>query len=212
VCGYKVRGWDATTGYLLVEQRVPVYAYLPSHHGFSDLSFEALGKLRMSLLQKVKEEGMESLKKMARDLKRERRDRPKKVLKLMKSIFYGIPDAGQAFSMFVQGLHTKGCGLTQSEMNPCIFYKIDTDVTTKIITGYLVVMTWVDDCRYFGTPDLVKQYEKMISENCKCTLEGESKEFVSIQVHHDKENKRGNRADAGGLLREGSRAVQRVLA
>ncbi len=48
-------------------------------------------------------------------------------------------------------------------------------------------MTWVDDCRYFGTPDRVKQYEKKISENCKCTLEGGSKEFVSIQVHHDKE-------------------------
>jgi len=185
VCGYEVRGWDATTGYLQVEQRVPVYAYLPSHHGFSNLSFEALGELRMTLLQKVKEEGVESLRKMARDLKKERRDRPKKVLKLKKSI-YGIPDAGQAFSMFVQGLHTKGCGLTQSEMDPCIFYKIDTNTTTKKVEGYLVVMTWVDDCRYFGTPDLVKQYEKTISENCKCTLEGESKEFVSIQVHHDK--------------------------
>jgi hypothetical protein len=43
VCGYEMRGWDATIGYLQVEQRVPVYAYLPSHHGFSDLSFEALG-------------------------------------------------------------------------------------------------------------------------------------------------------------------------
>ncbi len=53
---------------------------------------------------------------MARDLKKERRDRPKKVLKLKKSI-YGIPDAG--------------CGLTQSEMDPCIFYKIDKNATTK---------------------------------------------------------------------------------
>ena len=185
VCGYEVRGWDATTGYLQVEQRVPVYAYLPSHHGFSNLSFEALGELRMSLLQKVKEEGTDSLRKMARDMKKERRDRPKKVLKLKKSI-YGIPDAGQAFSMFVQGLHTKGCGLTQSEMDPCIFYKIDTDATTKKVTGYLVVMTWVDDCRYFGTPELVKNYERTITDNCKCTLEGESKEFVSIQVNHDK--------------------------
>ncbi len=186
VCGYEVRGWDATTGYLQVEQRVPVYAYLPLHQGFLNLSFEALGELRMSLLQKVKEEGPESLKRMARDLKKERRDRPKKVLKLKKSIC-GIPHAGQAFSMFVQGLHTKGCGLTQSEMDPCIFFKIDTDATTRKVTGYLVVMTWVNDCRYFGTPDLVKQYEKTISENCKCTLEGESKEFVSIQVTHDKE-------------------------
>ena len=185
VCGYEVRGWDATTGYLQVEQRVPVYAYLPSHHGFSNLSFEALAELRMTLLEKIKEEGHESLKRMARDLKKERRDRPKRVLKLKKSI-YGIPDAGQAFSMFVQGLHTKGCGLTQSEMDPCIYYKIVTEPGTKRVKDYLVVMTWVDDCRYFGTPNLVKQYERTISENCKCTLEGEAKEFVSIQVSHDK--------------------------
>jgi hypothetical protein len=74
----------------------------------------------MTLLQKVKEEGPESLKRMARDLKKERRDRPKRVLKLKKSI-YGIPDAGQAFSMFVQGLHTKGCGLTQSDINGPVY-------------------------------------------------------------------------------------------
>jgi hypothetical protein len=104
----------------------------------------------------VKEEGIDSLRKMTRDLKKERRDRPKKVIKLKKSI-YGIPDAGQDFSMFAQGLHKKGCGLTQSKMNPCIFYKINTDETTKKVTGYLVVMTWVDDCRYFGTPNLVAQ-------------------------------------------------------
>jgi hypothetical protein len=175
VCGYEVRGWDATTGYLQVEQRVPIYAYLiPSHHGFSNLSFEALAELRATLLEVLKEEGIEGIKRMARKLKKERRDRPKSVLKLKKSI-YGIPDAGQAFSMFIQGLHTKGCGLTQSEMDPCIFYKIVTDENTKKVTGYLIVMTWVDDCRYFGTPELVKVYERTISENCKSTMEGETK-------------------------------------
>jgi hypothetical protein len=71
-------------------------------------------------------------------------------------------------------------------MDPCIFYKIDTDDNTKKVTGYLIVMTWVDDCRYFGTPELVRLYEKTISNNCKCTMEGETKEFVSIQVNHDK--------------------------
>jgi hypothetical protein len=184
VCGYEVRGWDATTGYLQVEQRVPIYAYLPSHHGFSDLSFEALAELRMTLLEILKEEGIEGIKRLARKLKKERRDRPKRVLKLNKSI-YGIPDAGQAFSMFIQGLHTKACGLTQSEMDPCIFYKIIIDERARKVTDYLIVMTWVDDCRYFGTPDLLRKYEETISGNCKCTMEGETKEFVSIQVKHD---------------------------
>jgi hypothetical protein len=115
VCGYEVRGWDATTGYLQVEQRVPIYAYLPSHHGFSNLSFEALAELRTTLLEILKEEGIEGIKRLSRKLKKERRDRPKSVLKLKKSI-YGIPDAGQAFSMFIQGLHTKACGLTQTKV------------------------------------------------------------------------------------------------
>jgi hypothetical protein len=52
------------------------------------------------------------------------------------------------------------------------------------VASYLVVITWVDDCRFFGTTDLVREYEDTISKNCKCTLEGLSKEFVSIQINH----------------------------
>ncbi len=53
--------------------------------------------------------------------------------------------------------------------------------------GYLIAITWVDDCRYFGTADLVEEYERLLMENCKCTLEGVAKEFVSIQIKHDME-------------------------
>ncbi len=35
-----------------------------------------------------------------------------------------------------------------------------------------------------GTSDLIKEYEDTISKNCKCTLEGVSREFVSIQINH----------------------------
>jgi hypothetical protein len=52
------------------------------------------------------------------------------------------------------------------------------------VASYLIVITWVDDCRFFGTNDLVKEYEETIFKNCKCTLEGVSKEFVSIQIKH----------------------------
>ena len=48
-----------------------------------------------------------------------------------------------------------------------------------------MTITWVDDCRYFGTDDLAREYEKVLVENCKCTLEGVAKECVSIQIHHD---------------------------
>jgi hypothetical protein len=137
----------------------------------------------------IEEKGMNGIKELSRKMKRDRRDRPKTVLKIKKSV-YGIPDDGQAFSMLVQALHTKKCGLKQSEMDPCIYFKIKVDnKATKKVQGYLIVITWVDDCRYFGTDDLVKTYERVITKNCKCTLEGEAKEFVSVQIKHDLEAK-----------------------
>ncbi len=57
-------------------------------------------------------------------------------------------------------------------MDPCLFYKIyenvkDEQGTGGDVTAYLIVITWVDDCRYFGTSELVlvKEYERIISEN-----------------------------------------------
>ena len=120
-------------------------------------------------------------------MRKERRIRPKTVLKLNRSI-YGVPDAGQSFAMFMQSLHIKKCGMIQSDVDPCIYYKImesDNLSHQKVVTGFLLVISWVDDCRYFGTAELVGEYEKAITENCKCTMVGISKEFVSIQMDHD---------------------------
>ena len=55
--------------------------------------------------------------------------------------------------------------------------------SNNAVTGFLLVITWVDDCRYFGTTELVDECEKAITDNCKCTMEGVSKEFVSIQLN-----------------------------
>jgi hypothetical protein len=105
-CGKKIYEWDATTGYLQAKQRVALYAYLPSHHGLSDLPFETLGTFRLHLMNILKEQGMKGIKDLSRQMKKYRRDHPKTVLKIKKSV-YNIPDAGQAFSMLVQSLHTK---------------------------------------------------------------------------------------------------------
>jgi hypothetical protein len=58
-----------------------------------------------------------------------------------------------------------------------------------ILEEFLLAITWVDDVRYFGTERLVKEYESTISQHCKCTFEGESREFVSIEIYHDVEGK-----------------------
>ncbi len=65
-CGKEVKGWNATTGYWQSEQGVPIYAYLPSHHGFAELSFEALGTLRLHLMTVLKEQGMQEIKELSK--------------------------------------------------------------------------------------------------------------------------------------------------
>ena len=55
-CCRQIWGWDATTGYLQTGQRTPVYAYLPSHYKFSDLSFEELAIFKKELLDLLEKE------------------------------------------------------------------------------------------------------------------------------------------------------------
>jgi hypothetical protein len=173
-CGRKIYGWDAKTGYLQTEQRVPIYAYLPSHYGYSNLTFEELALLRAELVQLLQKEGIAGVKSFSGKMKKERRIRPETVLKLKRSI-YGVPDAGQSFAMFMQSLHIKKCGMVQSELDPCIYYKImQRDVENEIynepiLEEFLLAITWVDDVRYFGTDRLISKYEKTIQQNCKCT-------------------------------------------
>jgi hypothetical protein len=182
-CAKQIKGWDAQTGYLQTKQGISVYTFLPSHHGFSDLEYEQLGPLRLQLMGIFKDEGLQGVKKFARTIRKDRRDKPLEVLRLDKSI-YGIPNAGQSFSMYMTGLHLKHCGLVQAEMDPCVYYKIAED-RGGLVIGYIIIITWVDDCRYFGIDHLVLKYEQNVQKHCKCVLEGESKEFVSIEIKHD---------------------------
>ena len=58
-----------------------------------------------------------------------------------------------------------------------------------VVKEFLIAITWVDDVRYFGTDKFVKEYEENVSKNCKCTMEGDSNEFVSIEIKQDLENR-----------------------
>jgi hypothetical protein len=191
-CNKRIRGWDATTGYLQTKQRIKIYAYLPSHHGYSDMEYEELAEFRKQLLKIKANKGMMGIKEFSRQLKKERRWKPENVLLLNRSV-YGIPDAGQAFAMFMQGMHIKKCKLTQCEVDPAIYFRIDEGATSlekdKGVKDFIIVITWVDDVRYFGTERFVQEYEAAVKENCKCTMEGDSNEFVSIEIEQDLTNK-----------------------
>ena len=199
-CGKLIRGWDATTGYLQTKQRIPAHACLPSHYKWSSMEYEELAVFRQELLNKEKEkEG--SVKEFSRKIKRESRQQPKTVLRINSAVC-GIGDAGQAFWMFMQSTHLKQLGMTQSQTDPTIFYKCTCKPSTKNgsscdeepeaeerkINGHLFVLTFVDDVRYFGTDELVKEHEEEVQKHCKCKLEGESKEFISIKMKQDLKN------------------------
>ena len=181
--GKEVRGWDATTGYLQSKQRIPVYAYVPSHHHFSMLSYEELAVFRQKLIEMVAKEGVVGLRRFSGKMKRESRQFPRVIL-LLKSSVYGIPDGGQAFAMLMQSVHIKKCGMTQCEMDPSIYVRIDYDDDDKV-RNYIIAITWTDDVRYFGTTKAVDRYESTVQKEIKCKLEGVSKEFVSIEMNHD---------------------------
>jgi hypothetical protein len=191
-CNKRIKGWDATTGYLQTKQRIKVYAYLPSHHGYSDLEMEDLAEFRKQLLKIVENKGIKGVKEFSRQLKKERRWKPEKVLEL-KSSTYGIPDAGQAFAMFMQGMHIKKCGLTQCEVDPAIYFRIEEQAAPtqeeRKVKDFLIAITWVDDVRYFGSDKFVHEYEEAIRKSCKCTMEGDSNEFVSIEIKQDLKRK-----------------------
>ena len=87
-------------------------------------------------------------------------------------------------------------------MDPCIFFRINKNENTNKVTGYLVAITWVDDCRYFGTDDLVEEYEKVLVENCKYTLERVGN--ICVDPNSSRSEGEDTRTDAGRLLGKGN--------
>ena len=69
VAGKIIYGLDAVTGFLQAKEQFDLYAFLPSHGKYSELTFEELAKLRMKLLDLIKAEGEEGLRKFAKQHK-----------------------------------------------------------------------------------------------------------------------------------------------
>jgi hypothetical protein len=184
-CGKRIRGWDARTGYLQAKQRKPLYAYIPMHAGYSDRSMEELAVLREKLLTMLKTDGEEAFKAFVRQQKPSRRGRPERCWKLNSAV-YGVPDAGQAFAMLMQAIHVKKCGMTQTDIDPSIYMRVYEDAEGKV-EDYIICITWTDDVRYFGTDRAVKEYEEAVALHLKVTIEGDSDEFVSLEIKQDLE-------------------------
>ena len=184
-CNKKVYGWDAITGYLQAKEHFDIYAFMPSHELYNDLSYEELAVFRTELLELVSREGPEGLRKFAAKHKRDSRINPKQCLKIERSV-YGNPGAGNSFEMLVRGSHLKGAKMTQSDVEPSIYMRIQVDAN-DVVTDYVVAHTHVDDCSYFGTDRLRKEYEDQIAQHLKVKFGGEAKRFVGTETVQDLE-------------------------
>ena len=60
---------------------------------------------------------------------------------------------------------------------------VDND---DVVVGYLTVMAWADDVRFFGTEPEIEKYLVGVRSKVKITLEKPPvTEFVSIETHQD---------------------------
>ena len=179
-----IHGWDAICGYLQTKEQFDIYAYLPTHEGYSSLEYEDLGEMRKTFLKIFEEQGMEGIKRFARNHKKQYRANPERVYKCKASI-YGNLSAGAEFEKLMTSVHVQTVGMTQTSPEPSMYVKIKVD-ENDIITGYVIAIAFVDDVRFFGTDEEVKEYKRLVSSKLKVKFEDPPiSDFVSIETHQN---------------------------
>ena len=178
-----IYGLDAVTGFLQAKEQYDLYAFLPSHGQYSSLSFEQLAEVRKKLLDLVKKDGIQGLKKFASTHKKESRTNPKVCYRLNSSI-YGAPSANHEWEMLFQHAHVNGCGLTLSEVEPSLYVKIEVDEKDEV-SGWMIANVWTDDVRYFGSDHVIRKYEAELQKHVKVKLLGVPGEFVGTEFIQD---------------------------
>jgi hypothetical protein len=102
------------TAYLTGKQRTDLSAFIPSFGEMHALPMRELKQLRGELQTTEKREGIRATRRLSK-----RKGRPKKLWRLKRPI-YGIPDAGNAFTIKFQEDHTNWLKMRQSVVDPCI--------------------------------------------------------------------------------------------
>jgi hypothetical protein len=181
--GKEVRGLDAVTGFLQAKEQFNIYAFVPSHGSYSALSFEQLAEVRMMLLNLVEKEGEQGLKTFSAAHKKESRINPVTCYQLNSSI-YGAPSANHEWDMLFQSAHVGKCGLTLSEIESSLYVKMSTNEKDEVVE-WMIAVIWTDDVRYFGTANMIKEYEDEIQKHIKVKFLGVPGEFVGVEIKQD---------------------------
>jgi hypothetical protein len=96
----------------------------------------------------------------------------------VRRYIYGLPDAGRAFyKLFKSKLETEG--YTMSQMNPCLFYRIQGDEET-----YIVI--FVDDSFvYSNRKEYIRDYEQKMRKHFEITTDPEAESFLGVTFTYD---------------------------
>jgi hypothetical protein len=76
------------------------------------------------------------------------------------------------------------CGLTLSEVEPSPFIKMRVDDEDNVVQ-WMICSIWTDDVRYFGTTEMLDEYESELQKHIKVKLLGVPGEFVGVDFKHD---------------------------
>ena len=102
---------------------------------------------------------------------------PSNLYRVMRYI-YGLPESGRAFYEFYKSKLLEE-GYTMSEMDPCLFYRIQKDEVTYIVL-------FVDDTYVFSNDEAhIKSLEDRMKKHFDVTIEPEADAFLGINFHYD---------------------------
>ncbi len=133
-----------------------------------------------------KAEGIQGIKKLAHNFKKEYRPKPTKVYKCNSSI-YGNQSAGMEFEKLMNSVHIVTAKMTQTQPEPSMYVRIKVD-EDDLVVGYLIVICFVDDVRYFGTDLEVKEYKEAALSRLKVKFEKPPvQDFVSVETYQNLE-------------------------
>jgi hypothetical protein len=89
------------------------------------------------------------------------------------------------FEKLMNSVHITTAKMKQTQPEPSMYVKVKVDINEMVI-GYLVVIAFVDDVRYFGTDPEVTEYKEAVQSRLKVKFEKPPVEdFVSIETYQN---------------------------
>ena len=152
-----------------------------------------MSDIRSTLRKLVAKNGSKVVKDFARD----QQGKSKYLWKLNKSV-YGVPDAGNEWSLERDDKLVGKLGFTRSVVDQCLYWKTghisengqyyprsqrETVWVSKEIE-VIVLLSWVDDLPTFATDRMYRWYKQSMSAILPMEFFDPLVEFVSIEVTH----------------------------